>query len=91
MNNIINSLLLYSMVGRRFRNTLIELLCRVDLSSQSNTANNAITTAVVKKGSKTFQTGYGGHGRSGVGNQNNDQHHQINSANIATKNGTVVL
>ena len=82
------------MVGRRFRNTLIELLCRVDLSHQSSnaTANNttAITTAVVKKGSKTFQAGYGQHqhGRSG-GNQNNEQQHQTN--NIGTKNGTVVL
>ena len=76
------------MVGRRFRNTLIELLCRVDLSHQSSNTNNtttAITTAVVKKGSKTFQAGYG---RSG-GNQNNEQQHQTN--NIGTKNGTVVL
>ena len=82
------------MVGRRFRNTLIELLCRVDLSHQStNTANTTITTAVVKKGSKTFQAGYGQHhGRSGSKsnqNQNNDQ--QLQTNNIATKNGTVVL
>ena len=84
------------MVGRRFRNTLIELLCRVDLSHQSgnatgaNNTTGAITTAVVKKGSKTFQAGYGHHqhGRSG-GNQNNEQQHQTN--NIGTKNGTVVL